>query len=250
MKKEKIQEILLKLSKNEITPEKAFESLKDLPYKDLGYAKLDHHREIRKGMPEAIYCPGKTPQQVISIFKEMKKKSNVIATKASPEIMKIVAKNFPKAEIHKDAGIIFLGEYPKKKKGRVVVLTGGTSDIPVAMESVVILKAMGVGAEAIFDVGVAGVHRLLSFIGKLKNADVIIVAAGMDGALPSVVAGLVSAPVVAVPTSVGYGASFSGLAPLLTMLNSCASGVVVVNIDNGYGAGYFAGLIAKREHGK
>ena len=246
MTKDRIYKILSQLGGNKISVDEAFKKLKDLPFKDLGFAKIDYHRELRMALPETILCKGKNTRQVIDIFKEMKDKTNIIATKASKEVMKAILKKFPRAEVHQDAGIIFLGKYPAAKKGKVFVLTAGTSDIPAAMESMIILKAMGVGVESLFDVGVAGIHRLIKFKGKIEKADVLIVAAGMDGALPGVVAGLFGLPVIAIPTSAGYGASFKGLAPLLTMLNSCAPGVVVVNIDNGYGAGYFAGLIAKK----
>lgn len=246
MRKGEIYDILSKLYNREITTEEAFKLLKDLPFKDLSFVKIDFHRELRKGIPETILCLGKSPQQVIKIFKEMKGKTNIIATKASKEIMDIVSCEFPDAEIYEDAGIIFLGKYPKKRKGRVVILTAGTSDIPIAMESVIVLNAIGITTDPIFDVGVAGVHRLINFKDRIQKADVIIVVAGMDGVLPSVVAGLFGLPVIAVPTSIGYGAHFQGIAPLLTMLNSCAPGVVVVNINNGYGAGYFASLIVNK----
>ncbi|MBU1078206.1 MAG: nickel pincer cofactor biosynthesis protein LarB [Spirochaetes bacterium] len=246
MKKDEIYKILVSLSKKKMSPDEAYTHLKDLPFKDMGFVKVDYHREMRMGLPETIFCKGKTVNQVLKIFQEMKKRTNIMATKADDEMIKVIKKKYPEAEVFPDAGIIFLGKYPKAVKAKVVVLTAGTSDIPVAMESVIVCKAMGVNVEFFFDVGVAGIHRLLKYKDKIQTADVIIVAAGMEGALPGVVAGLFGLPVVAVPTSVGYGASFSGIAPLLTMLNTCAPGVVVVNIDNGYGAGYFAGLTAKR----
>ena len=177
----------------------------------------------------------------------MQEKTNVLATKASPEVMQVIAEKFPQAEIHKESGIIFLGKYPEKLIGKIIVLTAGTSDIKVAEEAVLVLKSAGVYAESIYDVGVAGLHRLLNFKDTIKEADAIIAVAGMDGVLPTVVAGLFAVPVIAVPTSIGYGTNFSGVAPLLTMLNSCAPGVVVVNIDNGYGAGCFAALIVQRK---
>ncbi len=247
MKEEVIYKILYSLSQGEVSLEEAFQRLKDLPFKDLGFAKIDYHREIRKGLPETVLCLGKTPEDVVNIFSEMEGKANVLATKASAEIMEIIARKFPGAKIYKDAGIIYLGEYPEIEGGKAVVLTGGTGDIPIAREAMIVARAMGVEVRPIFDVGVAGIHRLGSCKEEIKRAEVIIVVAGMDGALPSVVAGLFSRPVVAVPTSVGYGANFQGISPLLTMLNSCAPGVVVVNIDNGYGAGYFAALICQRK---
>ena len=247
MKKDAIHEILISLSNSKITVDQAFEQLKDLPFQDLGFAKLDHHRQIRKNIPEAILCAGKTIQQIVTIFEKMQEKTNILATKASPEVMQVIAEKFPQAEIHKESGIIFLGKYPEKLIGKVIVLTAGTSDIKIAEEAVLVLKSAGVNVESIYDVGVAGLHRLLNFKDTIKEADAIIAVAGMDGVLPTVVAGLFAVPVIAVPTSIGYGTNFSGVAPLLTMLNSCAPGVVVVNIDNGYGAGCFATMIVQRK---
>ncbi|NOZ64665.1 MAG: nickel pincer cofactor biosynthesis protein LarB [Caldiserica bacterium] len=247
MKEEVIYRILADLNQGKVSLDEAFQRLKDLPFKDLGFAKIDYHREMRKGLPETVFCLGKTPENVVNIFSEMEGKVNILATKASKEIMEIVSRKFPRAKIYEDARIIYLGEYPEVEERKAVVLTGGTGDIPVAREAMIVARAMGVEVKPIFDVGVAGIHRLGSFKEEINSAEVIIVVAGMDGALPSVVAGLFSKPVVAVPTSVGYGANFQGISPLLTMLNSCAPGVVVVNIDNGYGAGYFAALICKRK---
>ncbi|EKD27501.1 MAG: hypothetical protein ACD_79C00694G0001, partial [uncultured bacterium] len=222
MQSKTIKDILNKLKKKHCTVSEAFEQLKDLPFKDLGFAKIDYHREIRKHMPESIFCMGKTPKQVVDIFEKMKTKTNILATKATPEIMKAVSKKNPEAEIFPDCGIIFLGKYPSRLIGKVVILTGGTSDIRIAKEAEIVLKVMGVRPEPIYDVGVAGIHRLINAKEKIKDADIIIAVAGMDGVLPTVVAGLFAAPVIAVPTSIGYGSNFSGLAPLLTMLNSCA----------------------------
>ncbi len=245
MNKEFIQKILQDVEQGKISAQDAYKKLKDLPFKDLGFAKIDFHREIRRGFPETIFCKGKSPQQVLKIMKEMYGKTNILATKASSEVIDIIEKDFPDADIYRDSGIIFIGKYPDKKKGRVVVISAGTSDIPIAMESVILLKASGVEVDTIFDIGVSGIHRIAEFKDIIRKANIIIAVAGMDGVLPTVIAGLFSVPVIAVPTSIGYGASFSGITPLLTMLNSCAPGVAVVNIDNGYGAGYLAALFLR-----
>lgn len=226
--------------------EDVLEALHDLPYQDLGFAKLDTHRNLRKGFPESVFCPGKTTAQILAIVQAFNKQhTTVLLTKASPGIARMVKKRYPKAVYHRKARMVVVpfGSPPVKKKGVVLVLTAGTSDIPVAEEAAVTATLMGNPVETVYDVGVAGVHRLLDIRKNLKDASVVIVVAGMEGALASIVGGLTSKPVIAVPTSVGYGASFSGVAPLLTMLNCCAEGVVVVNIDNGFGAGYFASLI-------
>jgi NCAIR mutase (PurE)-related protein len=228
-----------------ISLEEVLEKIKILPYEDLGFAKIDTHRIIRKGYIETIFCKGKTTKQIIEIIKRMvKNKHNVLATKADKKIFNEVKKIFPKAQYNEFAKTIVLkNQKVKKKKGKILVLTAGTSDIPVAEEAVVTAELMGSNVEKVYDVGVAGIHRLFDIKDKIISANVIIVVAGMEGALASIVGGLTSRPVIAVPTSVGYGASFNGVAPLLTMLNCCAEGVVVVNIDNGFGAGYFASLI-------
>ena len=218
--------------------------LKSLPYEDLGFAKLDTHREIRKGFPETIFCQGKTLEQIRSIIEKTSRDQNILLTKATKTVYAALKKQYPKAEYNEQAETIVIRRHAvKPKKGTILVLTAGTSDIPVAEEAVVTAELMGNKVEKIYDVGVAGVHRLFDIKEKIFSASVLIVVAGMDGALPSIVGGLASTPVIAVPTSVGYGASFKGIAPLLTMLNTCAEGVVVVNIDNGFGAGYFASLI-------
>jgi len=220
-----------------------------LPFEDLGFAHVDHHRPIRQGFPEVIYCPGKTAEQIIKIFESLAAKgNNVLATRAEPEVFQalVKTKKFPKARYEKSARAIVL---EKKKipasKSILPIVTAGTAELPVASEAKVTAEIMGQRTELICDVGVAGLHRLLSHIPKLQKANVIIVVAGMEGALASVVGGLVSCPVIAVPTSVGYGASFGGLAALLGMLNSCAANVTVVNIDAGFKGGYLAGLIAR-----
>ena len=216
----------------------------------MGFACIDHHRQIRRGFPEVIYCPGKTTEQIIKIFSALAEKgNNVLATRAEEDVFEALAKTkkFPQARYEKSARAIVL-EQKKLKPSKTIVpiVTAGTSDLPVADEAKVAAEIMGQRTELICDVGVAGLHRLLGHLEKLQNANVIIVVAGMEGALASVVGGLVSCPVIAVPTSVGYGASFGGIAALLTMLNSCAAGVTVVNIDNGFSAGITATLINKK----
>jgi NCAIR mutase (PurE)-related protein len=220
------------------------QKLKSLPYEDLEFAKIDTHREIRKGFPETIFCQGKTITQISQIINKLSKDQNILLTKANKTVYTMVKNLYPTAQYNEAAKTIIIQRYkPKRKKGTILILTAGTSDIPVAEEAVVTAELMGNKVEKVYDVGVAGVHRLFDIKDKIFHANVIIVIAGMEGALASIVGGLASKPVIAVPTSVGYGASFQGIAPLLTMLNCCAEGVVVVNIDNGFGAGYFASLI-------
>jgi NCAIR mutase (PurE)-related protein len=244
----KIKELLKKVRDRKINIEDAVEKLRHLPYEDLGFARIDHHRQIRCGFPETIYCPGKTTEQVVEIFRKLADKGdNVLATRATEEIYKAIAKKIPKARYEKPARAVVLEQKSRvKSKNIIPIVTAGTADLPVASEAKVTAEIMGQRTEIICDVGVAGLHRLISHLPKLQKANVIIVVAGMEGALASVVAGLVSCPVIAVPTSVGYGASFEGLSALLTMLNSCAGGVTVVNIDNGFSAGLTATLINKK----
>jgi NCAIR mutase (PurE)-related protein len=234
--------------------EEAVEKLRHLPFEDLGFARIDHHRQIRQGFPEVIYCPNKTTEQIIKIFISLAKKgNNVLATRAQPEVFNELAetKKFPKMRYEKLAKAIILEQKKiKPSKSVLPIITAGTADLPVAEEARVTAEIMGQRTELIYDVGVAGLHRLLAHVPKLQKANVVIVVAGMEGALASVVGGLVSCPVIAVPTSVGYGASFDGLAALLTMLNSCASGVTVVNIDNGFSAAVSAVLINRKIEGK
>lgn len=247
MYKNTIKRVLRRLEAGKISVDKAFGFLKDLPYEDLGFAKLDNHRVIRKGFPEVVYCGGKSLRQIEEIVKNlMRKKGPLLLTRASPEYFRALKKTCPDLRYNKEAKTIFLkrGARPGKK-GYALIVTAGTSDIPVAEEARVTLDVMGCATKVLYDVGVAGIHRLLDKKTVLNNAKVIIVAAGMEGALASVISGLVSTPVIAVPTSIGYGASFKGLSALLTMLNCCSPGVAVVNIDNGFGAGYFAALINK-----
>lgn len=244
MDKDELKSILSDLKNNKISLEEAMKKLEDLPFADLGFAKVDHHRPLRKNFSEVIFCSGKTVEQIVEIALELKKKKqSIMATRANEEIYQTLKKVLPDAIFHKEANLILSGKPKEKLKGNVLVVTGGTADIPVAEEAVLTAEFFGSNLERIYDVGVAGVHRLLQYKDKLSQAKVIIVIAGMEGALASVIAGLVSCPIIAVPTSVGYGASFGGLAALLTMLNSCAPGVAVVNIDNGFGAGYLGAVI-------
>jgi NCAIR mutase (PurE)-related protein len=226
----------------------AVERLRQLPFEDLGFAKVDTHRELRTGFPEVIYCAGKTVEQVLDIAARIAARHHVaLATRCSPEMYEAAKAAFPEVAWHEKARILVIGKPPRPspRAKPVTVITAGTADVPVAEEAAVTAETMGCRVERIFDVGVAGLHRLLGHREKLRKAKAIVVVAGMEGALASVVGGLVSVPVVAVPTSVGYGASFEGLSALLTMLNSCAAGVTVVNIDNGFGAGYFAALLVR-----
>lgn len=223
----------------------ALASLKDLPYKDIGFAKIDHHRAMRRGFPEVVFGKGKTVDQIVKISKRIIKHDGILLVTRAPRSAYLkLKKSYPKIKYDAAAmAISYRVHPPVMKKGVVLVITAGTADLPVAEEARVTLELMGNTVEVLCDVGVAGIHRILNKRHVLDKANAIIVIAGMEGALASVVSGLVSKPVIAVPTSVGYGASFGGIAPLLTMMNSCSPGVVVVNIDNGFGAGYFASLI-------
>jgi NCAIR mutase (PurE)-related protein len=245
---EALRKLFEQVRKKRLSPDDAVERLRHLPFEDLGFAKVDHHRAVRQGMPEVIFAQGKTPSQVAGIFRRLAAHGgNVLATRATEEQYAAVAATVDLAEYRPVARAIVLKRDRKKRgKGVIVVVSAGTSDIPVAEEAVVTAELMGNNVQHIYDVGVAGIHRLLAHREALAEARVIIVCAGMEGALPSVVGGLVGVPVIAVPTSVGYGAAFEGLAALLGMMNSCASNVSVVNIDNGFGAGYVASLINRR----
>ena len=240
-----MKKILQDFKAGKIGLAKVLEKIKSLPYEDLGFAKIDTHRSLRKGFPETVFCQGKTIPQILKILGALSKDNyNILVTKVNKKIYTAVKKTYPDAEYNERAKTIAIKrEKLKQKKGKILVITAGTSDIPVAEEAVVTAEIMGNNVEKTYDVGVAGIHRLLDIKDKIFKANVIIVVAGMEGALASIVGGLTSKPVIAVPTSIGYGASFKGIAPLLTMLNSCSEGVVVVNIDNGFGAGYFASLI-------
>lgn len=245
MNEKRLREILLGIREKKLNIDEAVEGLKQMPFYDLGFAKIDSHRELRQGFPEVVYCAGKTTEQVVTIVRNLVEKAdhNILATRAGREVYEAVAAEVTGTEYHDIARFIIIRRGSQEKRGCIVVLSAGTSDMPVAEEAALTAEAMGNRVERVYDVGVAGIHRLLNYRDKLLAARVLIAVAGMEGALPSVVAGLVDKPVIAVPTSVGYGASFGGLAALLAMLNSCASGVSVVNIDNGFGAGYQAGLI-------
>jgi len=242
---ESIRKLFEEVRKGRLKPDDAVDRLRHLPFEDIGFAKVDHHRALRNGMPEIILGEGKTPAQVAGIFQRLSKQGgNVLATRASEKQFTAVRKKNRAAEYRDLArAIVLQRDSQKYGKGIVAVVSAGTSDIPVAEEAVVTAEVMGNQVEHYYDVGVAGIHRLLASREALTKARVVIVCAGMEGALPSVVGGLVGVPVIAVPTSVGYGSSFKGIAALLGMLNSCASNVSVVNIDNGFGAGYVASLI-------
>ncbi len=241
MNRSDLKKIVDDIYNRKLMPDKALDLLKHLPYEDIGFASVDHHRGIRQGFPEVVYCEGKTIQQIAAIIKRMLKKgSDILATRAMPEIFGKIKKIDKRAEYNKEARTIVIKNKEKKLKGMVLIATAGTSDIPVGEEAAVTAETMGSKVERVYDVGVAGIHRLLDKRERFMAARVIVVVAGMDGALASVVGGLVDKPVIAVPTSIGYGASFGGISALLSMLNSCASGVAVVNIDNGFGAGCLA----------
>ena len=245
MNAEGIRKIFEEVRKGRLASDEAVQRLRHLPFEDLGFAKVDHHRALRAGMPEVILGEGKTPAQVAQIFSRLAKHGgNILATRTNPQQFAAMKKKAPKAEYRELARAVVLRRERKKYgKGIIAVVSAGTSDIPVAEEAVVTAELMGNDVERLYDVGVAGIHRLLANRGALTRARVVVVCAGMEGALPSVVGGLIGVPVIAVPTSVGYGAAFKGLAALLGMMNSCASNVSVVNIDNGFGAGYVASLI-------
>lgn len=243
-----LKKILEDVKNNELDIDSALEILKDLPYEDLGYAHIDHHRSIRNGYPEVIYCKGKSDEHILGIIDNMNRKNtNILGTRCRKETFEKIINIYPNAEYEEDSQILKIKNEKIKLqgKGKILIITGGTSDIPVADEAYYTAEFFGNEVERLYDVGVAGIHRLLSYRDIIDESRVIVVVAGMEGALPSVVGGLVDAPVIAVPTSVGYGANFDGLAPLLAMLNSCASGISVVNIDNGFGAGYLASIINK-----
>jgi NCAIR mutase (PurE)-related protein len=252
MQEEKLRALLEAVKSGTLSSEEAIEQLRKVPYEELGFAKLDHHRHLRRGFPEVIFAQSKTPEQVAILMQRMVAYGSVaMATRVSPEMAEQVQAQVPGAEYRQEARILVAfpeGEtWPdvSARASYIAVCTGGTTDIPVAEEAAVTAELTGHRVERVYDVGVAGIHRLISHLEVLTGASVLIAVAGMEGALPSVLGGIVSVPVLAVPTSVGYGASFGGLAALLAMLNSCATGISVFNIDNGFGAGYFASLIDK-----
>ncbi|MEK6673240.1 MAG: nickel pincer cofactor biosynthesis protein LarB [Nitrospirota bacterium] len=247
MRDDYLRDLVNKIKNGEIDTDSALKKLKTLPFEDIGFAKVDNHRCLRQGFPEVIYGEGKTKEQIRQIIDVLVKGGNdALVTRTNREVFKYVRKKYEKTVYNEQARMIVIRKRKKNSQvnsGLILVISAGTSDIPVAEEAAVVAEAMGNKVKRLYDVGVAGIHRLLSNIDLIMSASVLIVVAGMEGALPSVVGGLVDKPVIAVPTSVGYGASFGGISALLGMLNSCAAGVAVVNIDNGFGAGYIANLI-------
>lgn len=242
-----IIDILTKFQQGELNLTQAVSHLSDLPYEDMLFAKVDHHRSLRKGFPEVIFGCGKTEDQIVEIAKSLSRYSDkILITRVDDLIYKAIKTVLPDAVYNKDARAIVVNRIKREKKYKgIVIITGGTADIPVAEEAVITAELMGNKVQKIYDIGVAGIHRLFAHLQTIQKARVIVAVAGMDGVLPSIVGGLVRCPVIAVPTSTGYGANFNGIAPLLAMLNSCAPGVGVVNIDAGFNAGYLAGIINK-----
>jgi hypothetical protein len=244
--REKVRALLEEVAGGTLTPEQALARLRSLPYDDLRFARVDLHRSLRHGVPEAVFCAGKTPEQVVAIVERLAlHHDNVLATRTEPEVAAALRASGLPCRVHEAARLVVVKPTAREGLGLIVVVSAGTSDLPVAEEAAVTAEVMGNHVERVFDCGVAGLHRLVPHLDRLNEANAIIAVAGMDGALPSVLGGLVDRPVIAVPTSVGYGASFGGVAALLTMLNSCAPGVSVVNIDNGYGAAAQANQINK-----
>ncbi len=247
MKPENIKNILQAVKDGNLDIDSAMNKLKDFPYADLGYAKVDNHRELRRGYPEVIFCSGKTPEQVKGIVSNMLPQgNNILGTRADKKIYEAVKEICPLAKYNSEGRTITIKQKEHDvTKTYIAIITAGTSDIPIAEEAADTAELFGNKVERLFDVGIAGIHRLYDKIDIIRNAKVLVVIAGMEGALPSLVAGLVDKPVIAVPTSIGYGAAFNGIAALLGMLTSCLSGISVVNIDNGFGAAYLAGMINK-----
>ncbi len=244
-------EILLKLKNNELSLEDAELMLRKQPFEEMGYAKIDTHRKIRSGFSEVIFCSGKNDEHLLRIFGKLyEEDGEVFGTRASKHQYEIVKKIYPQAEYSEISKILKIEKKDKKRTGKIVVCTAGTADIPVAEEAAETAEYFGANVERIYDVGVSGIHRLFSKLDIIQSANCVVAVAGMEGALASVIGGLVNKPVIAVPTSVGYGANFGGVAALLTMINSCANGIAVVNIDNGYGAGYMATQISRLGEGK
>jgi NCAIR mutase (PurE)-related protein len=243
MLKPDLKKLLRRLRAGEVSEAHVLARLGDLPFEDLGFARVDHHRGLRCGHVEVVFGLGKSPEQVVAIARSLRRKdAPVLVTRADDATAAALSEALPEARVHADARAVTIGPLPRGK-GLVGIVSAGTSDRPVAMEAALTARCLGAKVEIIEDVGVAGLHRVLAVRGRLQKARALVVVAGMEGALPSVVAGLVAVPVIAVPTSVGYGASFGGIAALLGMLNSCAAGVSVVNIDNGFGAGFQAALV-------
>ena len=247
MTQQSILDLLAEVQRGTVAPKDAAEKLANLPFEDLGFAKLDHHRPLRSGFPEVVFAEGKSPEQTAAILARIHASGvPALATRASPEAFAATQRLLPDAVYHATARCITCGAPAAERRGNVAVICAGTSDLPVAEEAAVTAEMLGAHVSRFADVGVAGLHRLLAHLPAIREADSVIVCAGMEGALSSVVGGLVAVPVIAVPTSVGYGASFGGLTALLGMLNSCSPNVTVVNIDNGFGAGYVATLYASR----
>ncbi|NLM45700.1 MAG: nickel pincer cofactor biosynthesis protein LarB [Firmicutes bacterium] len=252
MDKKYLRSLLTHVQQGELTVDEALERLRTLDFEDLGFAKVDHHRALRQGFPEVIYCPGKTTEQIVNIIARMAESTrSILATRAEEQVYVAVKAILPGAEYFPLPKCIVVNRDPdQEKEGLVLVVAAGTADLPVAEEAALTAELMGAYVERLYDVGVSGIHRLLASQKRLQAANALVVVAGMEGALASVVGGLVDSPVIAVPTSVGYGANFGGLSALLTMLNTCATGVAVVNIDNGFGGGYTAALINRVRCGK
>jgi pyridinium-3,5-biscarboxylic acid mononucleotide synthase len=247
MEETRLRRLLDRVASGKLDVAEALERLKVLPFEDLGFAKVDHHRAIRRGFPEVIFCEGKAAAEIVKIAKNVAARgTNVLATRCSPELFRRISPALRGAVYHEEGRLFAIERVRAKRLGLVAVVSGGTSDRPVAEEAALTAQYLGCAVDRLYDVGVAGIHRLLSSWERIRAADCIVVVAGMEGALASVVAGIADSPLIAVPTSVGYGASFGGLSALLTMLNSCAGGVTVVNIDNGFGAGYAAATIIRR----
>ena len=250
MNRDTLKKLLADVAAGRTGVEEAVERLRTLPFEDTGYARVDHHRELRRGFPEVIFCEGKTPAQVAGIASRIVAQgSDLLATRCSREQFEAVSSEVEGVVYHEEGRLLALERRDRPERGRVAVVSGGTADRPVSEEAALTAGYLGCGVERFYDVGVAGIHRLFESWERIRPADVIIVVAGMEGALASVVAGMSDAPVIAVPTSIGYGASFGGLSALLAMLNSCAGGVSVVNIDNGFGAAYAAAVICRKIHG-
>ena len=246
MDREKVRALLEAVSRGDVSSDEALERLRALPVEDLRFARVDLHRSLRHGVPEAVFCFGKTPEQVVEIARRLAvAHDNILCTRADPVVMEALRASGLECRIHPDARLVVVKPRPSDAIGLIAIVSAGTSDLPVAEEAALTAEAMGNRVERLYDCGVAGLHRLVPHLDRLNEANVIIAVAGMEGALPSVIGGLVDRPVIAVPTSIGYGASFGGIAALLAMLNSCAPGVSVVNIDNGYGAAAQANQINK-----
>lgn len=246
MNEEQLRALLQGVKEGNISFDSALKELKNLPYEDLGFAKVDHHRTLRNGFPEVVFCQGKSKEHIVQILLNLSKQgNNILATRANHDVYESVKNYLPEAVYYELARVITIHKTRIAKRGRVLILSAGTADLPVAEEAAITAEVMGCNVERLYDVGVAGIHRLFDNKDRLEEAQVLIVVAGMEGALASVVGGLTDKPLIAVPTSVGYGASFGGLAALLTMLNSCAAGIGVVNIDNGFGAGVLANSIIR-----